>query len=138
MSSPARARLRLGGVHLGEHVGRQAADAVEFTGQIGAHARSRGLDWLLYQTRRAAATDRLGVDLDGGSRHAGGGQCGRHGLGARQAEGQRGRLGVRVVGRGVAVAGDRDHAVAAPCRQLLQRPRLPTVAGRPSRWRRSR
>src|ERR1700733_4900647 len=43
--------LRLGGVHLGKDVGRQAADAVEFTGGIGGHAGSRGLD--RYCTRRA-------------------------------------------------------------------------------------
>ena len=114
------ARLRLGRVDLGEDIGRQAADAVELTGGIGAHAGSRGLDRDLYQTRRAAATERFGVDLHGGSRHAGGGQCRGHRLGARQAEGQRRRLGIRIIRRGVAVAGDRDDAVTAPCCELLQ------------------
>ena len=45
--------LRLRRVDLGEHVGRQAADAVELTGRIGAHGRSRGLE--RYCTRRAVA-----------------------------------------------------------------------------------
>ena len=121
MSSPAAAGLRLRRVDLGEHVGRQAADAVELTGRIGAHGRSRGLE--RYCTRRAvaAATDRRGIDLHGGSRNAGGGQRRGHRLGARQAESERRRLGVRIVRRGVAVAGDRDHAAAPPRGELLQR-----------------
>ena len=113
--------LRLRRVDLGEHVGGQAADAVELTGRIGAHGRSRGME--RYCTRRAvrAATDRCGIDLHGGSRHAGSGQRRGHRLGARQAKGERRRLGVRIIRRGVAVAGDRDHAGPPPRRELLQR-----------------
>ena len=68
---------RLGRVHLGEDVGRQAADAVELTGGIGTHAGSRGLEVSFYQTGRATATDRFGIDLHGRARHAG--RCERRG-----------------------------------------------------------
>ena len=83
--------------------------------------RSRGWEALLYQTCGAAATDRCGIDLHGGCRHAGRSQRGGHRLSARQAEGQCRRLGVRIVRGGVAIAGDRDDAVAAPRGELLQR-----------------
>src|SRR5690242_9357816 len=43
--------LRLRRVDLGEHVRRQAADAVELTGLIGTHVRSFGMT--LQWTRRA-------------------------------------------------------------------------------------
>ena len=148
------ARLRLGRVDLGEHVGRQAADAVELTGWIGTHDGFSRLGVLLYQTRRAAATDRFGIDLHGGGGHAGRGQRRGHRLGARQAEGERRRLRRRVVRGGVAVAGDRDRcrcprraasafsAVGAERRQLRRSRRrtstLTASAGRPAGRRRRR
>ena len=75
----------------------------------------------MYQSRRAAATHRLGVELHGRCGHAGGGQDAGDGLCAGQAELERGGLRVGVgIGR-IAEAGDRDQRIAAFAGQCVQR-----------------